>query len=220
MDGRAAIHIIGVIGGWRLHKAPALTPRTGLWVIQPLSGRGGTERGRMRYIEQVEELRVLLEDADYVGVKTVEGDVTLQEFLKGMFAYRPGLIRSLYRVRSGLVRLLGIRQQPLPEMDEWIPSEVPMLACGNIWFFSVSLAREDRYWIGSCPEESHLTAFMGVVVEPLPGTRTRFHFVTIVRYKRWTGRLYFLLIRPFNRFFVNRLARAGLAGINVRATGS
>jgi hypothetical protein len=61
---------------------------------------------------------------------------------------------------------------------------------------------------------------MGVVVEPLPEARRRFHFVTIVRYKRWTGRLYFLLIRPFNRFFVNRLARAGLAGINVRAAGS
>jgi len=165
----------------------------------------------MRYIDQIEELQVILKDADYVGVKTVEGDATLQEFLTGMFAYRPGLIRFLYRVRSGLVWLLGIRQQPLPEMDEWIPGEVPMLSCGNIWFFSVSLAREERYWIGCCPEESHLTAFMGVVAEPLDDIRKRFHVVTIVHYKRWTGRLYFLLIRPFNWFFVNRLAQAGLA---------
>jgi hypothetical protein len=165
----------------------------------------------MRYIDQIEELQVILKDADYVGVKTVEGDVTLQEFLTGMFAYRPGLIRFLYRVRSGLVWLLGIRQQPLPEMDEWIPREVPMLSCGNIWFFSVSLAREERYWIGCCPEESHLTAFVGVVAEPLDDIRKRFHVVTIVHYKHWTGRLYFLLIRPFNWFFVNRLAQAGLA---------
>jgi hypothetical protein len=173
----------------------------------------------LRYIDQIEELQAILKDADYVGVKIVEGDVTLQEFLSGMFAYRPGLIRFLYRVRSGLVRLIGIRQQPLPEMDEWIPGDVPMLSCGNIWFFSVSLASEDRYWIGCCPEESHLTAFMGVVVEPLKGTRKRFHFVTIVRYKHWTGRLYFLLIRPFNWFFVNRLARAGLAGRSAQAAG-
>jgi hypothetical protein len=173
----------------------------------------------LRYIDQIEELQAILKDADYVGVKIVEGDVTLQEFLAGMFAYRPGLIRFLYRVRSGLVRLIGIRQQPLPEMDEWIPGDVPMLSCGNIWFFSVSLASEDRYWIGCCPEESHLTAFMGVVVEPLKGTRKRFHFVTIVLYKHWTGRLYFLLIRPFNWFFVNRLARAGLAGRSAQAAG-
>ncbi|MCU0539931.1 MAG: DUF2867 domain-containing protein, partial [Desulfobacterales bacterium] len=174
----------------------------------------------MRYIDGVEELRVLLEEADYVGVRTVEGEVTLQEFLAGMFSYRPGLIRFLYRVRSGLVRLLGIRQQPLPEMDDWIPKEIPMLACGNVWFFSVSLAREDRYWIGCCPEESHLTAYMGVVVEPRERPRNRFHFVTIVRYKHWTGRLYFLLIRPFNRFFVNRLAEAGLAGKSMHVAGS
>jgi hypothetical protein len=173
----------------------------------------------LRYIDQIEELQAILKDAEYVGVKIVEGDVTLQEFLTGMFAYRPGLIRFLYRVRSGLIRLIGIRQQPLPEMDEWIPGDVPMLSCGNIWFFSVSLASEDRYWIGCCPEESHLTAFMGVVVEPLKGTRKRFHFVTIVRYKHWTGRLYFLLIRPFNWFFVNRLARAGLAGRSAQAAG-
>jgi hypothetical protein len=37
----------------------------------------------MRYLNQVEELQVLLKDADYVGVKAVEGDVTLQEFLTG-----------------------------------------------------------------------------------------------------------------------------------------
>jgi hypothetical protein len=166
----------------------------------------------MRYIDQVEELRVLLEGADYVGVKIFEGEVTLQEFLAGMFAYRPDLIRFLYFLRAALVRFLGIRQQPLPEMDEWLPEEVPMLSCGNIWFFSVALAQEDRYWIGCCPEESHLTAYMGVVVEPLQTPRKRFHFVTIVHYKRWTGRLYFLLVLPFNLFFVNRLAHAGLAG--------
>jgi hypothetical protein len=56
------------------------------------------------------------------------------------------------------------------------------------------------------------------LVEPLEGTRKRFHFVTIVRYKHWTGRLYFLLIRPFNWFVVNRLAQAGLSGKSVAAT--
>lgn len=174
----------------------------------------------MRYIDQVEELQILLKDADYVGVKTVEGDVTLQAFLAGMFSYRPGLIRFLYRVRSGLVRLLGIRQQPLPELDDWIPKDIPMLSCGNVWFFSVSLARDERYWIGCCPEESHLTGYMGVVVEPLERPRKRFHFVTIVHVKHWTGRLYFLLIRPLNWFFVNRLVNAGLSGKSVHAARS
>jgi hypothetical protein len=99
----------------------------------------------------------------------------------------------------------------MPPLEEWLPSEVPMLACGNIWFFSVSLARENHYWFGCCPEERHLTGYMGVVAEPIDTERNRFHIVTIVQYKHWTGRLYFLLVRVFNRFFVNRLARAGLS---------
>ncbi|MGE5258382.1 MAG: hypothetical protein ACM3KE_17030 [Hyphomicrobiales bacterium] len=41
----------------------------------------------MRYIDQVEEIQVLLQDADYAGVKAVESDITLREFYASMFAY-------------------------------------------------------------------------------------------------------------------------------------
>ena len=167
------------------------------------------------YIDQIPELRAVLHGADVVRVLSVEGKKGLAEFLTAMFAYRPGLVRLLYRLRAVLVRLIGIRQIPLPAMDEWLPPDVPMLSCGNIWFFSVSLADKQRYWIGCCPHERHLTGYMGVVAEPLGQGRQRFHMLTIVHYKHWTGRLYFLLITPFNLFFMHKLARAGL-----RAAGS
>ena len=166
----------------------------------------------MRYVKGIQELQALLDGADVVRTRSVEGRATLADFLAAMFAYRPGLVRFLYRLRAGLVRLIGIRQHPLPDMDEWLPPDVPMLACGNIWYFSVSMAAEGRYWIGCCPAERHLTGFMGVVVQPLGNDRNRFHMITIVHYKHWTGRLYFWLISPLNLFFMNRLARAGLRG--------
>ena len=53
---------------------------------------------------------------------------------------------------------------------------------------------------------------MGVVAQSLGNGRNRFHMITIVHYKHWTGRLYFWLISPLNLFFMNRLARAGLRG--------
>lgn len=167
--------------------------------------------GSAHYIHGVPDLQVLLRGAHVVTVVSDEAEVALEDFLQGMFAYRPALIRRLYRLRALIVRLIGIRQPPLPPMEEWLPPEIPMLACGNIWFFSVSLARPEVCWIGCCPEERHLTAFLGVVVEPLAGVRKRFHFVTIVHFKHWTGRLYFLLIRPFNWFFTRRLLQAGIA---------
>jgi hypothetical protein len=163
------------------------------------------------FIHRIPQLRAVLDGADVVRVRSVEGRVELARFLEAMFAYRPGLVRLLYRLRGLVVPLIGVRQPSLPAMDEWLPPDVPMLACGNIWFFSVSLADPERYWIGCCPHERHLTGYMGVVAEPLGRGRRRFHLVTVVHYKHWTGRLYFGLISPLNRFFMHRLARAGIA---------
>lgn len=160
----------------------------------------------MEYLNSIQEIRALFEDADYIGVKTVEADISLERFLVKIFSYRPALIRMLYRLRAPLVRLLGFKQAPLPEMDEWIPDEFPMLACGMVWFFTVQRVQKDRFWIAGCPRDRHLDADMAVVARPLEEHRRRFYLVTVVRYKHWTGPLYFNLIRLFNLFLVNRMA--------------
>ncbi|WP_218919788.1 DUF2867 domain-containing protein [Streptosporangium roseum] len=53
--------------------------------------------------------------------------------------------------------------------------------------------------------ESHLTACLAVVAEP-----GRFHVVTVVKYHRWTGPVYFNAIRPFHHLVVLGMARAGV----------
>jgi len=159
------------------------------------------------YLTGIRTIRKLVEDADYVGLATVELQADLETFLKTIFSYRPGLIRFLYRIRAPLVRLLGFRQDPLPAMEEWIPDEFPMLSCGNIWFFTVGRVKADRYWVAGCPRDRHLDADLAVVAEPLDNGRRRFHILTVVRYKHWTGPLYFNLIRFFNLLLVNRMTR-------------
>lgn len=44
----------------------------------------------MRYVDRIEELQVLLKDADYVGVKTVEGDVSPSGVSGGNVHLPPG----------------------------------------------------------------------------------------------------------------------------------
>ena len=163
----------------------------------------------MHYIETIKELRPTLENADYVGIKTVTGNNSLQGFVYKMLHYRPGLIRLFYRIRAFVVRFIGIRQEPLPDMPEWLPKDLPMLPCGNIWFFTVRGALEDRFWVAQCPNDRHLTAHIGVVAEPVRNEIKKFHIVTIVRFKHWTGRLYFGLIFPFNLILVDRMAKHG-----------
>jgi hypothetical protein len=160
----------------------------------------------MEYLNSIKEVKALFATADYIGVKTVEAEDSLERFLINIFSYRPALIRLLYRIRAPLVHLLGFKQDPLPELDEWIPSEFPMYPCGNVWFFTVQRVRKDHYWIAGCPRDRHLDADLAVVAQPLRGNRRRFYLVTVVRYKHWTGPVYFNLIRLFNLFLVNRMA--------------
>ncbi len=161
----------------------------------------------MDYLTRIEEIKKLFAAADYIGVKTVDTEDDLEQFLVKIFSYRPALIRLLYRIRAPLVRLLGFRQDPLPDMEEWIPPEFPMLPCGAVWFFTVQQVKKDRFWIAGCPRDRHLDADLAVVARPLQGRRKRFYLVTVVRYKHWTGPVYFNLIRLFNLLLINRMAR-------------
>ena len=160
----------------------------------------------MDYLHRIPEIKTLYKAADYIGVKTVDSELDLESFLVRIFSYRPPLIRLLYRLRAPLVRLLGFEQDPMPAIDEWIPAEFPMFPCGQVWFFTVRQVQKDLYWIAGCPRDRHLDADLAVVMQPLEGRQKRFYLITVVRYKHWTGLLYFSLIRFFNLLLINRMA--------------
>jgi hypothetical protein len=159
-------------------------------------------------LRRLPALAPLLDGAGHVDVKSIEGEVELREFIAGMISYQPAWIRSLYAARWLVVRLLGMRQDGLAPSMTMSAEDVPMTPGAAATFFTVTMAGEDRHWIAEATE-SHLTAYLGVVAEPLAGRR-RFHVVTIVRYRRWTGPVYFNLIRPFHHLVVRQMMRAGV----------
>ena len=160
-------------------------------------------------IQEAPEIAPLMEGADHIDIKTVEGPLTLREFIAGLFAYQPAWMTFLYHVRGWFVRLLGMTQEGVPQAMQMRPEDVPMSAGKPAAFFTVALAEEERYWFAGI-SESHLTAQLGVVVEPLADGANRFHVVTVVHYHRWTGPVYFNVIRPFHHLVVYRMAKAAL----------
>ncbi|MBU1229989.1 MAG: DUF2867 domain-containing protein [Proteobacteria bacterium] len=146
-------------------------------------------------------------------MKSGVGEISLREFLTGMFSYAPCWVRLLFRLRGALARVLRLRHE-----DVWAarvrPEDVPFAPGARVKVFEVDAAREapdDAYWIAT-GRDAHLDAAIAVLVEPLGGVRRRFHVYTVVTYKRWTGPLYFNLIRPFHHLLVGAMLRAALRG--------
>lgn len=160
-------------------------------------------------ITSVEALRMVLQGADHIDVKAIEGDVSLRQFVAGMLNYSPAWIKALYGIRWGFVRLLGMKQEGVPDSMGMRPEDVPMTAGQKASFFTVDAASDSHYYLVSA-SESHLTAWLGVVMEPLNGQRNRFHVITIVHYNSAAGPVYFNVIRPFHHLVVAQMMKAGL----------
>jgi hypothetical protein len=162
----------------------------------------------MKHIETIPEIAAFFKGANHIDVKTIESSVSLRQFVAGAFSYYPGWMANLYRVRWGLVRLLGMRQSGIPHPPEYHPEMIPMSANTKLSFFTVKAAAEDQYWVAGA-SESHLTAHLALVAEPLDQQRTRFHAATIVHYHNWIGPVYFNIIRPFHHVVVRAMLQAG-----------
>jgi hypothetical protein len=159
-------------------------------------------------LKSVPELQPYLPNADHIDIKTVEGNVTMREFLAGMFSYYPGWLKFLYGVRGGFVRLLGMKQEGIPEFHELRPEEVCMTPGKDMAFFTVKMASE-RVWVAGIVD-THLNADLGIVREAGENGRFRFHIITIVHYNKWTGVVYFNVIRPFHHLVVAQMAKSGV----------
>ena len=165
----------------------------------------------MEYISKFDELGKYYEKADFTDVKVFEGDTTLREFIASMLSYYPWWIVQLYPIRKLLVGILGLVKHKEPEeLPNLQPEDIPFNPGEAVTFFTVRCAKEDIYWISETPDDKHLRAYFGVVKEPLGNSINRFHIVTTVYYKHWTGPVYFNLIRPFHHLVVSRMARHGL----------
>lgn len=163
-------------------------------------------------------LQSILADCDHYDHKTIDATVDLRTFLAGMMNFYPGWMKTLYRIRWGFVRLLGMRQEGIPSTPDLKPEDVNFEAGTDALFFTVQTAEEDAYWVAGATE-SHLTAYLIVVVDPLNTGDNRFHVGTAVHYHNWAGPVYFNIIRPFHHLVVKAMMHAGARNVPSKAVG-
>lgn len=160
---------------------------------------------------QIPALAALLEGANHVDVKSVDGPATLTmcEFIARTFSYQPAWLSGLFRVRNVFARLLRLPADAAPVRQRFCAGDVPLTPGAELYFLRLQEAQEDRYWIG-CFEDKHLTGHVVVAAEPPDHDTRRFHLMTIVHYNTWAGPVYFNVIRPFHHLIVWLVVRQGV----------
>lgn len=149
------------------------------------------------------------QDADHIDIKSVIGTTDMNEFVANVFGYQPGWITFLYRIRWGFVRLLGMKQEGIPQQRQLQPDDLNLSVGEKIGFFTIDAVEPDSYLFTSA-EESHLKAMLGIIREPLDEQTSQYYAITIVHYKSWAGPVYFNVIRPFHHLVVQQMINAGI----------
>jgi hypothetical protein len=156
---------------------------------------------------KIPALKDLLADADHVDIKTISSSLPMRAFIAGMLSYSPGWLKFLYGIRWVFVRLLGMTQEGVPETRPLLPTDIPLIPGKMATFFQVTMAQDEQYWVAEASDK-HLAAFLAVLVDHTAAEK-QFHLVTIVKYRHWTGPVYFNVIRPFHHLVVRTMMRAG-----------
>jgi hypothetical protein len=155
------------------------------------------------------EFAPFLKDADHVDIKQIDARTSLRAFIAGMLSYYPWWVVLLYRVRQVLVGLLGLVRHDKPETLPCLTAEDISFTPGErATFFIVRRAEEENYWVSETPPDKHLSAYFGVAMEKTVSAERRFTVFTAIRYRHWTGPVYFNLIRPFHHLVVWRMMKA------------
>ncbi|MFI7638979.1 DUF2867 domain-containing protein [Nonomuraea sp. NPDC049400] len=156
----------------------------------------------------VAALRTLSDTGDFTDTLRVRASVGLRTFVAGALGWAPGWLRFLYWTRGLFARMLRTAHPVVrPGSGGMRPEDVPFTPGGRIGFFSVVEGVEDHHLLLEA-SDSHLAAYLAIVADG----EDRYRMVTVIRYLHWTGRLYFLVIRPFHWLVVRGMARAGALG--------
>lgn len=170
----------------------------------------------MDKIQKYRELDIYFQNTNHIDIKTIEGEVSLRQFISEMLSYYPWWLLILYRTREFLVNILGLVKHEKPDVLPSIqPEDLSFNPGEKASFFIVKTAKENVYWVSETPDDKHLKAFFGVVMEATNDKPTKFHVFTSVKYIHWTGPIYFNLIRPFHHLVVFSMMKNGVQNTSI-----
>ncbi|MBP2216993.1 DUF2867 domain-containing protein [Arthrobacter sp. CAN_C5] len=136
--------------------------------------------------------------------------LSLRDGISNALSWQPAWLKLLFLARGGLARLMHLEHPPPSQGRGLRPEKISFRPGDRLGFFTVSAGKEDAYIVLTA-EDTHLIAHLILEVEPAcNASRSTFRLTTAVYYRRWTGPLYFNIIRPFHHVIMHRMVSAAL----------
>ncbi|WP_319759302.1 DUF2867 domain-containing protein [Maridesulfovibrio sp.] len=155
-------------------------------------------------LNSIPQLQKICANADHVYSVKFKSRRNMEDFLIRLMSYKPGWLTLLYKVRGVLARIMGFKHNEF--MDHGLKvSDYNFKRGGQVDFFNSVGFEADKFWLGAV-EDTHLTGYIGVVLESAENGIHLYHVFTIVHYTHWTGPVYFNLIKPFSHLVVYCMA--------------
>jgi NADH dehydrogenase len=148
--------------------------------------------------------------ADHVDAVGAGGSLSLREGISNALSWQPAWLKLLFLARGGLARVMRL-EHPSSLPDRGLrPEDVSFRSGDRLGFFTISAGMEDAFIVLTA-EDTHLIAHLILEVEP-EGRELGYQFriTTAVHYRRWTGPLYYNVIRPFHHVIMRRMVSAAL----------
>lgn len=142
---------------------------------------------------------------DYADAYRIElapsTDRTVDDITRSLFSDVPSWIISMMRLRNAIVRRFGLKTSFDPE---GISREGRLAPGDRVGIFHVYDRTDDEVLMGD--DDRHLDYRVSVFLER-ESTRLLAVVTTVVRFNKWTGRLYFWPVRPVHRLVVRAILR-------------
>jgi len=152
------------------------------------------------------ELNNILETADHSDTHSGQTEDTLEAFTSRVISYAPFWIIVLFKVRGVLVKLLGLQQPELKEIPNFSEDTLPIKPGTCAGFFEVFFYDKDQCWVSKI-DDKHLSAYIAIYRDEQ--NKNKVHLTTIVKYHKWSGPVYFNIIRLFHHLVVYKMIKAG-----------
>lgn len=170
--------------------------------------RFSLKAGNRQFQPMHREIERFTKSAHHLDAVSAYASLSLRECISNALSWQPTWLKILFLARGGLARLMRLEHPSSRPSRPLEPEEISFHPGDRLAFFTVSAGKEDAFLVLTA-EDTHLVGHLIIEVDPTDtGTERRFRVITAVHYRRWTGLLYFNIIRPFHHIIMHRMIAA------------